>query len=192
MGELEQLRISVLEQAHRRGKLNLQRSCEKLEENYNKANQAQIDHLEETYHQKHAAMSKEYERKIQQIKNKRRQTALSSKQAILTELFAGAIDAMNHWSRDRQLEFLNQVLPAYAEEDTEIQLAEMTDHVLSEEDKQDLLSKYPHLKLNDEVISGEGGFVLTQGKIIYNYIYRRLVEETKKDYNTEVANQIFN
>lgn len=192
MGELEQLRISVLEQAHRRGKLNLQRSCEKLEENYHKANQAQIDHLEETYRQKHATMAKEYERQIQQIKNKRRQTSLSSKQAILTELFAGAIDTMNHWSRDRQLEFLNQVLSVYAEEETEIQLAEMTDRLLSGEDKQALLATYPQLKLNDEIIPGEAGFVLIQGEVIYNYIYRRLVEETKKDYNTEVANQIFN
>lgn len=192
MSELEQLRTSVMEQAHRRGKLSLERSRERVEENYNKANQAQIDHLDETYNQKHATMAKEYEREIQQIKNQRRQTSLTSKQAILTELFSSAIDAMNNWDREKQLEFLHQVLSKYENEATELQLAEMTDRVLSNEDKEALLSQYPHLKLSEETISGEGGFVLTQGEVIYNYIYKRLVEETKKDFNTEVANHIFN
>ena len=185
MSEFTQLEKSVIDQAHERGEKAVERARHRLESEYENQLDDRQEQMTTRFHSDKSAMRKELEQQTQQLQNKRRLLSLEAKQNILTELFASAAQKMNHWSRDEQLTFLYQVL------NFSIKFGEYTRNQLTDEDIQALYQNFQEIHVEEEVFLRQGGFVITKGRIDYNYLYTNLVEASKEDLGLDIASRVF-
>lgn len=191
MSELTQLKDSVLTQANDRGQLRLEKAQQEHAKEYEKKKEKLLFDKEAQRRQRVTELKNQHQKEIQQIKNKERLSSLKSKQAVLQELFGGAVDAMNQWSGEKQLQFVHQVLALYETRPMKLKFGEITRAKFAEKDVASLTQAYPHIKVESETIPREGGFVLTEEKIDYNYLYRLLVDATRDEINLSIAQQVF-
>ncbi|MBG9983811.1 hypothetical protein HYO62_02800 [Aerococcaceae bacterium DSM 111022] len=191
MSEFTQLEKSVIDQAHERGEKAVERARHRLESEYENQLDDRQEQMTTRFHSDKSAMRKELEQQTQQLQNKRRLLSLEAKQNILTELFASAAQKMNHWSRDEQLTFLYQVLNKYQAQNFSIKFGEYTRNQLTDEDIQALYQNFQEIHVEEEVFLRQGGFVITKGRIDYNYLYTNLVEASKEDLGLDIASRVF-
>lgn len=191
MSEFTQLERSVVKQAHQRGEKAVDRAKRRLESEYESKLEDRREQMTAQYQLERATMRRELEQQTQQLQNKRRLLSLEAKQNILDELFAAAIQEMNHGSRDEQLTFLYKVLEKYHDQEMTVKFGEYTRQHLNDEDIHALYYHFPQIKIAEDVILRQGGFVITQDRIDYNYLYAKLVEATQKDLSLTIASQIF-
>ena len=62
----------------------------------------------------------------------------------------------------------------------------MTDEAIGQ-----LTQAFTNITVVDETFPREGGFVLTEGRIDYNYLYSELVDDIRKEINLSVAKEVF-
>lgn len=191
MSEFTQLEKSVIDQAHERGEKAVERARHRLESEYENQLDDRQEQMTTRFHSDKSAMRKELEQQTQQLQNKRRLLSLEAKQNILTELFASAAQKMNHWSRDEQLTFLYQVLNKYQAQNFSIKFGEYTRNQLTDEDIQALYQNFQEIHVEEEIFLRQGGFVITKGRIDYNYLYTNLVEASKEDLGLDIASRVF-
>ena len=116
MTDYSQLKDSILEQAHEKGRKLVAEATAKVQA------EAQLQEarlVEEKLHQRAVQLQtieRRLQRESQQIENQKRQSTLVTKQRVLKELFADAYQKMATWSREEELAFLHCVLPRYADQ----------------------------------------------------------------------------
>lgn len=191
MSEFTQLERSVIDQAHHRGEKAVERARHRLESEYENQLDDRQEQMTTRFHDEKARLRKELEQQTQQLQNKRRLLSLEAKQNILTELFASAAQRMNHWSREEQLSFLYQVLNKYQASNFSIKFGEYTRNQLTDEDIHALYENFQDIQVDDTVYPRQGGFVITQGRIDYNYLYGNLVQVSKEDLGAQIASRVF-
>ena len=54
-----------------------------------------------------------------------------------------------------------------------------------------LLERYPQVKLDSSAVSGEAGFLLSRGNVDDNYLYRYLVDSLWQEESYRLAQAIF-
>jgi len=191
MTDYSQLKDSILEQAHEKGRKLVAEATAKLQA------EAQLQEarlVEEKLHQRTVQLQtieRHLQRESQQIENQKRQSTLVTKQRVLKELFADAYQKMATWSRQEELTFLHRVLPRYADQAMVLTLGAVTAEKLTDQDRQDLLEAYPQLQLATETLAQEAGFVLSFGKVDASYLYRDLVDAVREDQSFHMAASIF-
>lgn len=192
MSELTRLQASVIEQAHKKGQLKLDRAKEEAAKQFEKDSRDFHDNF--VYEEELALdrMKNQYEQQIQQVENRRRQSALIGKQKMIVSMFDQAIDAMNHWSKEEHLKFVYQVLEMYHDNYLRIQFGEYTLKHFTEEDLSALKAEFNKIKINLHPIEKKGGFIISIGRVDYNYIYSKLVDATRHDMSAEIAKRVFN
>ena len=191
MTDYSQLKDSILEQAHEKGRKLVAEATAKVQA------EAQLQEarlVEEKLHQRAVQLQtieRHLQRESQQIENQKRQSTLVTKQRVLKELFADAYQKMATWSRQEELAFLHRILPRYADQATVLTLGAVTAEKLTDQDRQDLIEAYPQLQLATETLAQEAGFVLSFGKVDASYLYRDLVDAVREEQSFHMAASIF-
>lgn len=192
MSEFNQLREAILQQVHARGERRL-RQATKMAEIERERNQAAL--LQERAlkrEQQIAQLTQTYARQKQQIAYQLRQATLAAKQDILKALFDGAEQTLYQWDEVTLLPFLRQVLQQFADQPAFLTFGEVTRHQLTEAAMDQLVQEFPQLTIRQEVIRQEGGFIVTVGKVDYNYLFSELVQAIYQEESYQIANQLFN
>lgn len=191
MTDYSQLKDSILEQAHEKGRKLVAEATAKVQA------EAQLQEarlVEEKLHQRAVQLQtieRHLQRESQQIENQKRQSTLVTKQRVLKELFADAYQKMATWSRQEELAFLHRVLSRYADQAMVLTFGAVTAEKLTDQDLQDLIEAYPQLQLAKETLAQEAGFVLSFGKVDASYLYRDLVDAVREEQSFHMAASIF-
>lgn len=191
MEELSQLKQSVLKDAQAKGQAYYDDALKILNQKFE---QAKTDVEREIAEQEKKALNAEkskYDRAIQQIHNKERQTSLISKQQMLNTLFKAAVEKMEQWSGQEDFDFFMQIMPKYAQEPVEVIFGDKTRRKFTDNDFQAMQQAYPNLTISERTIPYQAGFILTRDRIDYNYTYESLVEDTQNHVGTDIANDVF-
>ena len=191
MTDYSQLKDSILEQAHEKGRKLVSEATAKVQAE-SQLQEARL--VEEKLHQRAVQLQtieRRLQRESQQIENQKRQSTLVTKQRVLKELFADAYQKMATWSRQEELAFLHRILPRYADQPMVLTFGAVTAEKLTDQDRQDLIEAYPQLQLAKETLAQEAGFVLSFGKVDASYLYHDLVDAVREDQSFHMAASIF-
>lgn len=190
MSDLQKLRESILAKAHQEGQAQLEKTKKIHEIEY----QEQLQRLmREKEQERQHLLDKEAQRLTrleQQMANQERQGNLNSRQALIDELFTGAVEQMKQWSSEQLLGFIQQILAQFSDKAMTVIFGSQTREKLSSDDLQALQAQYANLTFVDEVIKG-AGIILRDQRVDYNFMFEQIVSSIKADMSTHLAQQVF-
>lgn len=133
-------------------------------------------------------MANDFDREQQTLKNNERNAVLKEKQIILKSVFQQALEKMNGWDEAHFAQFLNGVL-AKADDSKAHSIVPGAKSLAHFKGKavQQLLAKYPAVKISEESVPNKAGFILQEGGVDYNYCFDELIEDIKQDFAAELA-----
>ena len=114
MSDISDLKASVLEQAHEKGRLLLAEATEKIEQEAKEREAQLVRQKLAQREQQLKEISRRSQRDIQQLENQKRQSTLVIKQRVLRELFEEAYAQMAAWSPAEEEHFLGQIVQLLA------------------------------------------------------------------------------
>ena len=192
MKDLQSLSEQILNKTKAKGQSKLEdaekNSVAKIEE-------SRLTLVEQQKARKAAILKKvanDFDREQQTLKNKERNAILKEKQIILKSVFQQASEKMNDWDESQFVQFLNGVL-AQTDESKAYSIlpgAKSSAHFKGKE-LQQLLVKYPAVKISEGSIPNKAGFILQEGGVDYNYCFDELIEDVKNDFAAELATLAF-
>ncbi len=156
----------------------------------------EIEQLEqEAQEQKEAiesSLEKEFSREKQSELVKKRNQSLTNKQEILTKLREDAVQQFNEMP---SVDFQNFMYHALRGIDREgklvIEVGEYSQDKVSEEQIQSWNSDKVQYQLADTVIPGESGFLVSQGNVQYNFLFKSLIMESWSEIESQLASELF-
>ena len=191
MSDISDLKASVLEQAHEKGRLLLAEATEKIEQE-SKEREAQLVRQKlGQREQQLKEISRRSQRDIQQLENQKRQSTLVIKQRVLRELFEEAYAQMVAWSPAEEEHFLKSVLAKYPEKELALTFGALSAEKFSSSQLEDLKKSFPQVHFSDQSIAGQAGFVLSQGRVDDSYLYRDLLDSVWQEESYRLAQDIF-
>ena len=191
MSDISDLKASVLEQAHEKGRLLLAEATEKIEQ---EAKEREVQLVRQKLGQREQQLkeiSRRSQRDIQQLENQKRQSTLVIKQRVLRELFEEAYAQMVAWSPAEEEHFLESVLAKYPEEEMTLAFGALSAEKFSSSQLEDLKKAFPQVHFSDQSIVGQAGFVLSQGRVDDSYLYRDLLDSVWQEESYRLAQDIF-
>ena len=191
MSDISDLKASVLEQAHEKGRLLLAEATEKIEQEAKEREAQLVRQKLGQREQQLKEISRRSQRDIQQLENQKRQSTLVIKQRVLRELFEEAYAQMAAWSSAEEEHFLKSVLAKYPEEELTLAFGALSAEKLSSSQLEDLKKAFPQVHFSDHSIAGQAGFVLSQGRVDDSYLYRDLLDSVWQEESYLLAQDIF-
>lgn len=191
MGSHSELRTSVLEQAHEKGRLLLAEATEKIEQEAKEREAQLVRQKLSQREQQLKEISRRSQRDIQQLENQKRQSSLAIKQRVLRELFEEAYAQMAAWSQVEEERFLKSVLAKYPEEELTLTFGVLSAEKFSSSQLEDLKKAFPQVHFSDQFIADQVGFVLSQGRVDDSYLYRDLLDSVWQEESYRLAQDIF-
>ncbi len=191
MSDISDLKASVLEQAHEKGRLLLAEATEKIEQ---EAKEREVQLVRQKLGQREQQLkeiSRRSQRDIQQLENQKRQSTLVIKQRVLRELFEEAYAQMVTWSQAEEEHFLKSVLAKYPDEELTLVFGALSAEKFSSSQLEDLKKAFPQVHFSDQSIAGQAGFVLSQGRVDDSYLYRDLLDSVWQEESYRLAQDIF-
>ena len=191
MSDISDLKASVLEQAHEKGRLLLVEATEKIEQEAKEREAQLVRQKLGQREQQLKEISRRSQRDIQQLENQKRQSTLVIKQRVLRELFEEGYAQMVAWSPDEEEHFLKSVLAKYPEEELTLAFGALSAEKFSSSQLEDLKKAFPQVHFSDQSIAGQAGFVLSQGRVDDSYLYRDLLDSVWQEESYRLAQDIF-
>lgn len=191
MSDISDLKASVLEQAHEKGRLLLAEATEKIEQEAKEREAQLVRQKLGQREQQLKEISRRSQREIQQLENQKRQSTLVIKQRVLRELFEEAYAQMVAWSPAEEEHFLKSVLAKYPEEEMTLVFGALSAEKFSSSQLEDLKKAFPKVSFSDQSIAGQAGFVLSQGRVDDSYLYRDLLDSVWQEESYRLAQDIF-
>lgn len=191
MSDISDLKASVLEQAHEKGRLLLVEATEKIEQEAKEREAQLVRQKLGQREQQLKEISRRSQRDIQQLENQKRQSTLVIKQRVLRELFEEAYAQMAAWSPAEEEHFLESVLAKYPEEEMTLAFGALSAEKFSSSQLEDLKKAFPKVSFSDQSIAGQAGFVLSQGRVDDSYLYRDLLDSVWQEESYRLAQDIF-
>ena len=191
MSDISDLKASVLEQAHEKGRLLLAEATEKIEQEAKEREAQLVRQKLGQREQQLKEISRRSQRDIQQLENQKRQSTLVIKQRVLRELFEEGYAQMVAWSPDEEEHFLKSVLAKYPEEELALIFGALSAEKFSSSQLEDLKKAFPQVHFSDQSIAGQAGFVLSQGRVDDSYLYRDLLDSVWQEESYRLAQDIF-
>lgn len=191
MSDISDLKASVLEQAHEKGRLLLAEATEKIEQEAKEREAQLVRQRLGQREQQLKEISRRSQREIQQLENQKRQSTLVIKQRVLRELFEEAYAQMVAWSPAEEEHFLKSVLAKYPEEELTLTFGALSAEKFSSSQLEDLKKAFPQVHFSDQFIAGQAGFVLSQGRVDDSYLYRDLLDSVWQEESYRLAQDIF-
>ena len=191
MSDISDLKASVLEQAHEKGRLLLAEATEKIEQEAKEREAQLVRQKLGQREQQLKEISRRSQRDIQQLENQKRQSTLVIKQRVLRELFEEAYAQMVAWSPAEEEHFLKSALAKYPEEELTLTFGALSAEKFSTNQLEDLKKAFPNVSFSDQSIAGQAGFVLSQGRGDDSYLYRDLLDSVWQEESYRLAQDIF-
>jgi len=191
MSDISDLKASVLEQAHEKGRLLLAEATEKIEQEAKEREAQLVRQKLGQREQQLKEISRRSQRDIQQLENQKRQSTLVIKQRVLRELFEEAYAQMTAWSPAEEEHFLKSVLAKYPEKELALTFGALSAEKFSSSQLEDLKKSFPQVHFSDQSIAGQAGFVLSQGRVDDSYLYRDLLDSVWQEESYRLAQDIF-
>ena len=191
MSDISDLKASVLEQAHEKGRLLLAEATEKIEQEAKEREAQLVRQKLGQREQQLKEISRRSQRDIQQLENQKRQSTLVIKQRVLRELFEEAYAQMEAWSPAEEEHFLKSVLAKYPEKELALTFGALSAEKFSSSQLEDLKKSFPQVHFSDQSIAGQAGFVLSQGRVDDSYLYRDLLDSVWQEESYRLAQDIF-
>ena len=191
MSDMSDLKVSVLEQAHEKGRLLLAEATEKIEQEAKEREAQLVRQKLGQREQQLKEISRRSQRDIQQLENQKRQSTLVIKQRVLRELFEEAYAQMVTWSQAEEEHFLKSVLAKYPDEELTLVFGALSAEKFSSSQLEDLKKAFPQVHFSDQSIAGQAGFVLSQGRVDDSYLYRDLLDSVWQEESYRLAQDIF-
>ena len=191
MSDISDLKASVLEQAHEKGRLLLAEATEKIEQEAKEREAQLVRQKLGQREQQLKEISRRSQRDIQQLENQKRQSTLVIKQRVLRELFEEAYAQMVAWSLAEEEHFLKSVLAKYPEKELTLTFGALSAEKFSSIQLEDLKKSFPQVHFSDQSIAGQAGFVLSQGRVDDSYLYRDLLDSVWQEESYRLAQDIF-
>ena len=191
MSDISDLKASVLEQAHEKGRLLLAEATEKIEQEAKEREAQLVRQKLGQREQQLKEISRRSQRDIQQLENQKRQSTLVIKQRVLRELFEEAYAQMVAWSPAEEEHFLKSVLAKYPEKELALTFGALSAEKFSSSQLEDLKRSFPQVHFSDQSIAGQAGFVLSQGRVDDSYLYRDLLDSVWQEESYRLAQDIF-
>ncbi|CAM3614306.1 V-type ATP synthase, subunit E [Streptococcus sanguinis SK1 = NCTC 7863] len=191
MSDISDLKASVLEQAHEKGRLLLAEATEKIEQEAKEREAQLVRQKLGQREQQLKEISRRSQRDIQQLENQKRQSTLVIKQRVLRELFEEAYAQMVAWSLAEEEHFLKSALAKYPEEELTLTFGALSAEKFSSNQLEDLKKAFPQVHFSDQSIAGQAGFVLSQGRVDDSYLYRDLLDSVWQEESYRLAQDIF-
>ena len=191
MSDISDLKASVLEQAHEKGRLLLAEATEKIEQEAKEREAQLVRQKLAQREQQLKEISRRSQRDIQQLENQKRQSTLVIKQRVLRELFEEGYAQMVAWSPDEEEHFLKSVLAKYPEKELTLVFGALSTEKFSSSQLEDLKKAFPQVHFSDQSIAGQAGFVLSQGRVDDSYLYRDLLDSVWQEESYRLAQDIF-
>ena len=191
MSDISDLKASVLEQAHEKGRLLLAEATEKIEQEAKEREAQLVRQKLGQREQQLKEISRRSQREIQQLENQKRQSTLVIKQRVLRELFEEAYAQMVAWSPAEEEHFLKSVLAKYPEEELTLTFGALSAEKFSSSQLEDLKKAFPNVSFSDQSIASQAGFVLSQGRVDDSYLYRDLLDSVWQEESYRLAQDIF-
>ena len=191
MSDISDLKASVLEQAHEKGRLLLAEATEKIEQEAKEREAQLVRQKLGQREQQLKEISRLSQRDIQQLENQKRQSTLVIKQRVLRELFEEAYAQMVAWSLAEEEHFLKSALAKYPEEELTLTFGALSAEKFSSNQLEDLKKAFPQVHFSDQSIAGQAGFVLSQGRVDDSYLYRDLLDSVWQEESYRLAQDIF-
>ncbi|WP_314064973.1 hypothetical protein [uncultured Vagococcus sp.] len=122
------------------------------------------------------------------------QRVIAKKQGYLSQLFDEARGNIQAWSPEA---FSQMVQPIFNDNSltgvVTVTLGSYSQGFLADKQLSDFASEHGNIeyKLSAELIADEGGFVLSQGGIEYNFLYSSLLEEVNEKSERRIAKFLF-
>ena len=191
MSDISDLKASVLEQAHEKGRLLLAEATEKIEQEAKEREAQLVRQKLGQREQQLKEISRRSQRDIQQLENQKSQSTLVIKQRVLRELFEEAYAQMTAWSPAEEEHFLKSVLAKYPEKELALTFGALSAEKFSSSQLEDLKKSFPQVHFSDQSIAGQAGFVLSQGRVDDSYLYRDLLDSVWQEESYRLAQDIF-
>ena len=191
MSDISDLKASVLEQAHEKGRLLLAEATEKIEQEAKEREAQLVRQKLGQREQQLKEISRRSQRDIQQLENQKRQSTLVIKQRVLRELFEEAYAQMTAWSPAEEEHFLKSVLAKYPEKELALTFGALSAEKFSSSQLEDLKKVFPNVSFSDQSIASQAGFVLSQGRVDDSYLYRDLLDSVWQEESYRLAQDIF-
>ena len=191
MSDISDLKASVLEQAHEKGRLLLAEATEKIEQEAKEREAQLVRKKLGQREQQLKEISRRSQRDIQQLENQKRQSTLVIKQRVLRELFEEAYAQMEAWSPAEEEHFLKSVLAKYPEKELALTFGALSAEKFSSSQLEDLKKSFPQVHFSDQSIAAQAGFVLSQGRVDDSYLYRDLLDSVWQEESYRLAQDIF-
>lgn len=191
MSDISDLKASVLEQAHEKGRLLLAEATEKIEQEAKEREAQLVRQKLGQREQQLKEISRRSQRDIQQLENQKRQSTLVIKQRVLREFFEEAYAQMAAWSPAEEEHFLKSVLAKYPEKELALTFGALSAEKFSSSQLEDLKRSFPQVHFSDQSIAGQAGFVLSQGRVDDSYLYRDLLDSVWQEESYRLAQDIF-
>ena len=191
MSDISDLKASVLEQAHEKGRLLLAEATEKIEQEAKEREAQLVRQKLGQREQQLKEISRRSQRDIQQLENQKRQSTLVIKQRVLRELFEEAYAQMVAWSPAEEEHFLKSVLAKYPEKELALTFGALSAEKFSSSQLEDLKKVFPQVHFSDQFIADQAGFVLSQGRVDDSYLYRDLLDSVWQEESYRLAQDIF-
>lgn len=191
MSDISDLKASVLEQAHEKGRLLLAEATEKIEQEAKEREAQLVRQKLGQREQQLKEISRRSQRDIQQLENQKRQSTLVIKQRVLKELFEEAYAQMVAWSPAEEEQFLKSVLAKYPEEEMTLVFGALSAKKFSSSQLEGLKKAFPQVHFSDQSIANQAGFVLSQGRVDDSYLYRDLLDSVWREESYRLAQDIF-
>lgn len=192
MSDLQNLRESILQKAHQEGQAQFDKANEELEQEFQTKLKVQLHEKESMRNVQLNREKQRLSRLEHQVLNQERQGSLNSRQALMDQLFAGAVQKMEAWDNQIFLEFTRSILTQFKDKELQVVFGEKSRNQLSSTELQSLLEQFPKLTIADETVSGQSGFVVKDQRVDYNFMFDQLVDSVRSDLSADLAQQVFN
>lgn len=157
-----------------------------------KEKQQIIAHEEKKIAMNTQRIQKETKLALERNKAQKRQQLLSYKQELLQQLFDELLSKMNDWDVESFQEYVTdrlKNLPVQGSMD--IVLGEYSSDKINQEWLDQLQLPQQSFRLATEKIPHQGGFVVRQEKLEYNFLFRTLVQDIQETQGYQIAEELF-
>lgn len=190
LNELDKLKTSVLEQAEQKGQEFYKRETNKLEKEFNQKIEESLRKQTESKEIQQKRIKQAHDGAIQQIANRNRQMALISKENMMKELFNASLIKMNDWSADEEIDFIEKILNKYSQASLTLTFGDKTYNKLTPDMINKLGNNFPTISIADQTIPRESGFILSNDKVDYNYLYAKLMDYIQAEVGMKIIGDI--
>ncbi|MBO0479683.1 hypothetical protein JZO72_08595 [Vagococcus fluvialis] len=161
-----------------------------------KQKMTKIETDKEARYQKQRAVIKEtYEKKIQRIELEKNQSIMLEKQAYLKKVIDKMAVKLKTLSKEESQSFMSSI---FISNDLSGQIDVLIGELSQETITQEWLDQLANQNempvtyvLSSEVISNDGGFILSQDGIEYNYLYSSILDQISEEKEYDIVSELF-